>query len=92
MKLLAPSQRQEWVGTRIMYRLKSKKPILFGLFSRTVFGSVHQGEVVNVTAKSIAFKGDTFTNFFTGNTVSHPPCWVSLDDIKIEDVLPTNAI
>ena len=91
MPNLAPSQRAEWVGTTMLYQVKSKKPVCFGLFSRTVYGQTHQGRVCNATAKSIAFKGATFTDFFTGREAEHPEVWVSLDDIRIVDVLPPST-
>ena len=88
MKLLAPSQRQEWVGTTILYQQKHRTPIFFGLFHKTVLGGTHQGQVVNATASSIAFRSSPIFDFLTGRGVERPECWVSLSDIHILDVLP----
>lgn len=88
---LAPSQRQEWVGTTILYQQKHRQPVFFGLFHKTVLGDTHQGQVVNATASSIAFRASPVLDFFTGREIERPECWVSLSDIQILDVLPPRA-
>ena len=89
MNNLAPSQRQEWVGTTILYQRKQTTRSCFGLFKKTVYGSTHQGKVTNATAKAIAFQLAPSFNFFTGQpTDDVNEAWVSLDEIHILDVLP----
>jgi hypothetical protein len=88
---LAPSQRQEWVGTTILYQMKHRQPVFFGLFHRTTLGQTHQGQVVNVTASSVAFRSSPVLDFFSGCKIERPECWVSLSDIHILDVLPPRS-